>query len=54
MTTLDLKNEKVPQTSQRRSKKINKSKEFDLNKGMSSVFERKKLIDDTCRLRNKN
>ena len=36
------------------AKKINKSKELDLNKGMSSIPERKRLINGTCRFRNKN
>ena len=36
------------------TKKINKNKEFDLNKEMNSVLERKRLIDDIYRFRNKD
>ena len=35
-------------------KKINKNKEFNFNKEMSSVFERRKFIDNICQFRNKN
>ena len=36
------------------AKKINKNKRFDFNKGMNSVLERKRFINDTCRFKNKN
>ena len=35
------------------AKKINKNKEFDFNKKLSSVFERKKFINDIYRLKTK-
>ena len=36
------------------TKKINKDKEFDFNKKMSSVLERRRFINDTGRFKNKN
>ena len=53
MTVFDSKNNEISQTSQRRSKSINKNKESDFNKEMNSVLERKRLIDSIDRFRNK-
>ena len=54
MITFDSQNDEALQTFQRRSKKINKKKKFNLNKKMNSVLERRRFIDDICRFKNKN
>ena len=54
MTTFDSKTTKLCKRLNSEAKKINKNEEYNFNKEMNSVFERKKFINDICRFKNKN